>query len=75
MRSVYSLIEEQPSKPKWKKQLNQSIHSFIEASWKSDVENKSSLKYVNPSSLKVGKSHAVWSSVRCNTMDNKTASC
>ena len=53
--------------------LNQSIHSFIEASWQSDVENKPSLKYINPSSLKVGKNYPVWSSVRCNTMDNKRA--
>ena len=69
--SVYSLIEEQPSKTNLKKLFNQSTHSYIEASWTSDVENKPSLKYVNPNSLKVGKNHPVWSSVRYNTMDNK----
>ena len=32
---------------KTNKLLNQSVHSFVEASWKS-VESKQSLKYVNP---------------------------
>ena len=73
MPSIYSLFDEQPSKSKWKKLLNQSVHSHVEALWKSEVESKNSLKYVNPDSLKVGKSHPVWSSVRCNMMDNKRA--
>ena len=37
--------------------MNQAVHSHVEASWKSEVESKNSLKYVNPDSLKVGKSH------------------
>ena len=52
---------------------NQSINSHVEASWKSEVDSKPSLKYINSSNLKVGKSHIVWSSVRCNVMDNKRA--
>ena len=74
MPSIYSLFDEQPSKLKWKKKtLNQAAHSHVEALWKSEVESKHSLKYVNPNSLKVGKSYPVWSSVRCNMMDNRRA--
>ena len=58
---------------KEKQLLNQAVHSHVEALLKSDDESKNSLKYVNPDSLKVGKSHPVWSSVRCNMMDNKRA--
>ena len=53
--------------------LNQAVHSQVDVLWKSEVESKHSLKYVNPDSLKVGKSHPVWPSVRCNMMDNKRA--
>ena len=40
---------------------------------KCEIESKPSLKYVNPDSMKVGQSHPVWSTVRCNIMDNKRA--
>ena len=73
MPSVYALLEEQPSKSKWKQILKQSVHSYVEALWTSELESKQSLKYVNPVGLKVGKSHPVWSSVRCNVMDNRRA--
>ena len=52
MPSIYSLFDEQPSKSNWKKLLNQSVHSHVEALWKSEVESKNSLKYVNPESRK-----------------------
>ena len=53
--------------------MNQAVHSHVEELRKSEVESKNSLKYVNPDSLKVGKSHPVCSSVRCKIMDNKRA--
>ena len=39
MRSVYTLLQQDISKPQWKKLLNNSINSFVEASWKEEVEN------------------------------------
>ena len=53
--------------------MNQSINSVVEAAWKCKIESKPSLKYVNPDSMKVWQSHPVWSTVRCNNMDNKRA--
>ena len=73
MRPIFSLFEQQIPESEWKLFLNQSINSVVEAAWKCEIESKPSLKYVNPDSLKVGQSHPVWSTVRCNIMDNKRA--
>ena len=48
-----------PSKTEWKRLLNDAVNSATEATWKQDIEEKSSLKYVNTDLLKVGKSHHV----------------
>ena len=61
------------SKQEWKKLLNDTVHSHIEAMWRADIGEKSSLKYVNPNFLKVGKSHHVWSTVRNCLTDNMRA--
>ena len=53
--------------------LNSSIATFVENSRKTEVATKSSLKYVNSESLKVGQSHPIWSTVRLNTLENKRA--
>ena len=71
--SVFSLFDSQMSKQEWKKILNDTVHSHIEAMWRADIGAKSSLKYVNPIVLKVGKSHHVWSTVRNCLTDNKRA--
>ena len=41
--------------------------------WRSDVGEKSSLKYINPNLLKEGKLHHVWSTVRNCLTDNNRA--
>ena len=46
--------------------MNQAVHSRVEASWAEDINNKSSLKYINPSSLTMGTSHHIYSTVRNN---------
>ena len=49
-----------------------AVQGHIEAMWRADVTEKSSLKYENPNSLKVGKAHHVWSTVRnCLTDSNR----
>ena len=71
--SFFSLFSQQRSKSEWKKTLNDSVHSHIEASWQADLSVKTSLRYINPNSLKVGKAHPVWSIVRNSLIDNKRA--
>ena len=73
--SSFSLFSQQleNSKSEWKKTLNESVHSHIEASWRADLSVKTSLRYINPNSLKVGKAHPVLSTVRNSLIDNKRA--
>ena len=71
--SIFSLFGQQCSKSEWKKTLNESVHSHIEATWRADLSVKTSLRYINPNSLKEGKAHPVWSTVRNSLIDNKRA--
>ena len=73
--SIFELFENPPPKLAWKHLLDDSVNFAIEAEWKSDIEQKSSLKYmyVNPETLGVGKCHPVWSTVRNNLTDSQRA--
>ena len=57
--SVFELMCNTPPKLAWKNTLNRKIHEMVELSWKSDITNKSSTKYMNADVLKVGASHHV----------------
>ena len=46
---------------------------MVKASWKSDIECKSSTKYLNANVLNVGSSHHIWSTVRDNIHDSRRA--
>ena len=50
-----------------------SDHHLRCGGWRADVTEMSSLKYVNPNSIKVGKAHHVWSTVRNCLTDSKRA--
>ena len=50
-----------------------AVHSHIEAMWRAVLAEKSSLKYVNPNSLKLRQTHHVWSTVRNCLTDSKRA--
>ena len=71
--SIFFLFEKQMSKSEWKRILNETVHSHIEAMWRADMAEKSSLKYINPNSLKVGQTHHVWSTVSNCLTDSKRA--
>ena len=69
----FSLFDQQISKSEWKEIISNTVHSHIEATWRAEIGAKASLKYVNPDSLKVGKAHPVWATVRNTISDNKRA--
>ena len=71
--SIYSLFYKQLSKLEWKRILHEVVNSHIEASWRAKIEQKTSLKYINPNSLKVVTVHPVWSTVSNSIIDNKGA--
>ena len=50
--------------------VNKAINLAVETQWREDISSRSSLKYINPESVKVGKAHHVWSSVHNNLHDS-----
>ena len=56
MPSVFTSFHQEISKSEWKRLLNNLINSYVEVSWKAEVESKTSLKYVNPDILSWTKS-------------------
>ena len=64
--SIFELLDSLPSKAVWKCTLKHKIHEMVETFWKSDIESKSSTKYLNPGVMKIGCSHCIWSTVRKN---------
>ena len=71
--SVFELMCNTPPKLAWKNTLNRKIHEMVELSWKTEITNKSSTKYINVDVFKVGASHHVWSTVRNNVHDSRRA--
>ena len=71
--SVFELFNAPPSKSEWKDLLNKSVNSVIEKKWRNEIEQKSSLKYVNPEVIKVSKCHPIWSTVRNSVNDSRRA--
>jgi len=67
--SAYDLMQSLPSKPSWKKMLNDAIHADVERRWQEDIHEKSSLKYLNADAIKVGTPHHMYTSVRPNRQD------
>ena len=53
--------------------VNKAINSVVELQWQEDISISSTLKYINPESLKVGRAHHVWSSVRNSVHDSRRA--
>ena len=71
--SIFELFNNPPSKNEWKRIMNNAVNNTIEANWDMDSKNKTSLKYINKDSLKVGKCHHVWSTVRNSIYDSRRA--
>ena len=67
------LLENVPTRNKWKNMVNTANNSVVEAQWREDISSKPSLRYINPESVKVGKAHHIWSSVRNNIHDSRRA--
>ena len=63
------LIENPPSKEQWEKTVKSKVHQAVENQWRTDIESKSSLKYLNPEAVKIGKVHQMYAVVRNNIQD------
>ena len=69
----YAALSNPPSKNEWKRVMNTAVNKAVEEGWQQDVKSKSSLKYVNVDSLKVGRTHHIWSTVRNSIYDSRRA--
>ena len=56
-----------------KKTVKNKVHQTIEQQWRDDIERKSSLKFLNPDAVRVGKVHQVYAFVRNNVHDVRRA--
>ena len=71
--SIFQLLSNPPSKNEWKRVMNTAVNKAVEKGWQQDVKSKSSLKYVNVDSLKVGRTHHIWSTVRNSIYESRRA--
>jgi hypothetical protein len=71
--TIYTILNQTPSRPHWKKLLKHAIDSEVQNKWREDISTKSSLKYISPDSVKIGEPHHVYSTVRPNTQDIQRA--
>ena len=71
--STFQLLTNPPSKNEWKRVMNTAVNKAVEEGWQQDVKSKSSLKYVNVDSLKVGRTHHIWSTVLNSIYDSRRA--
>ena len=67
------LMDNVPTRSKWKKMVYKAINLTVETQWREDIGSRSSLRYINPESVKVGKSHHILSSVHNNLHDSRRA--
>ena len=67
--TAYEIFEHPPSSEEWKKQVKCQLHTHVEKQWRDDIISKSTLKYLNPEAVKVGKIHPVFATVRNNSYD------
>ena len=70
---AYKLLENPPSKEQWKKFVKTKIHEAIEQQGHDYIKSRSSLRYLNPDAVKIGKVHQVYASVRNTTYDVRRA--
>ena len=71
--SIFQLLSNPPSKNEWKRVMNTAVNKAVEDEWQQDAKSKSSLKYVNVDSLKVGRTYHIWSTVRNSIYDSRRA--
>ena len=67
--TAYEILEHPLSSEQWKKQVKCHFHTYVEKQWRDDIISKSTLKYLNPEAVKVGKIHPVFATVRNNSYD------
>ncbi len=67
--SAHDLLYDPPSKSEWKHKAKTAVHNFWNNKLRQDAASKSSLKYLNTNSCKIGSIHPIWDTVELNQRD------
>ena len=64
-----------PTKSDWKATIdgaiNSAINSDVEDTWREDIKNKTTLRYINPNRVRVGQADPVWATVRNSVYNSR----
>ena len=71
--NIYVLMEKFSSEDTCKATIKTQVDSFVSETWCSEAATKTTLKYLNVNSCKVGEPHPCWRSVTSSTWDVKRA--
>ena len=71
--TAYDILNKQWNCRKWKRMVQEAITSYTESLWANEIRQKTSLKFINPRSVKVGQVHHLYSTVNCNLRDIQRA--
>ena len=71
--SAYGILLNPPTKQEWKKLVMKSFTQYWEKQWQNEHSTKTSLKYLNIKSCKMGAAHPIWESVSNNAREVRRA--
>lgn len=69
--SLNELKQNQPTKESWKNTVKQAVNEHWTEILRNEVKEKSTLKFMNSESLKIGQTHPVWDSLDLCVFDVK----
>jgi hypothetical protein len=67
--TIYELLDNPPDSEKWKSAVKSATQRFWTAHLVDEAKKKSSLKYLNIDSCRVGTPHPIWATTSLNTRD------
>ena len=71
--SPSELMDDPPSRLKWKSVVDNAISRKVEENWREDIQGRPTLKYINSVRIRMGQVHPVWATVRDSVFYSRRA--
>ena len=71
--SPSELMDDPPSRLKWKSVVDNAISRKVEENWREDIQGRPTLKYINSVRIRMGQVHPVWATIRDSVFDSRRA--
>ena len=72
--NCFTVLEEPPwDKITWKHHVKATITDHVESSWRKELDRLTSLQYINPRAISIGRGHPVWSTSRYSAQASRQA--